>query len=225
MGGYCPVCIIEARKWEMGRKEFPSTYDGTTYYFPSVAIRKKFEGSPAAYVPAFNGDCIVCYAKAGKRVPGVVQHSALYKKRLYLFPSASEKRAFLDAAEQFMNTDLAAEGKCVVCLARAGKHVQGAAKFTEIHNGFRYLFPSAAEQAEFRRQPAKYAATAMKAKVDSAAMRQSISDQSTILTKTINGHRHRKIRLCGMRIRCHTTFRPGRTGSGPINRRRTNHRD
>ena len=45
LDGYCPVCIIEAKKWERGRPEIKSTYDGTTYLFPNAQIKKKFDAS------------------------------------------------------------------------------------------------------------------------------------------------------------------------------------
>ena len=71
LGGYCPVCIIDANKWAKGSPEYEATYDGVTYYFPEEAIKEKFLANPAKYVPALGGDCIVCYAKLGKRSPAV----------------------------------------------------------------------------------------------------------------------------------------------------------
>ena len=75
LGGYCPVCILDANKWVKGSPEHQATYDGVTYYFPDDAIKQKFLENPAKSVPALGGDCIVCYAKLGKRVPGNVNHS------------------------------------------------------------------------------------------------------------------------------------------------------
>jgi len=40
---------------------------------------------------------------------------------------------------------------------KANKRVPGKAEFTEIYKGFRYRFPSADEQAAFRKDPASYA--------------------------------------------------------------------
>ncbi len=85
--GYCPVCILDANKWAKGSPEHQATYDGVTYYFPEEAIKEKFLANPAKYVPALGGDCIVCYAKLGKRVPGSINHTARYDNRLFLFPA------------------------------------------------------------------------------------------------------------------------------------------
>ena len=65
-----------------------------TYYFPNAAVKQTFDAAPARYVPALNGDCIVCYEKAGKRVPGSIRFASLHRGRLLLFPSEAEKRAF-----------------------------------------------------------------------------------------------------------------------------------
>ena len=75
LGGYCPVCILDANKWVKGSPEHQATYDGVTYYLPEEAIKQKFLANPAKYVPALGGDCIVCYVKLGKRVPGSVNYS------------------------------------------------------------------------------------------------------------------------------------------------------
>ena len=52
LGGYCPVCILDANKWAKGSPEHQATYDGVTYYFPEEAIKEKFLANPAKYVPA-----------------------------------------------------------------------------------------------------------------------------------------------------------------------------
>ncbi|QDU07483.1 hypothetical protein [Gimesia aquarii] len=169
--GYCPVCVIEARKWERGRREFHSTYDNVTYFFPNLAIKRKFDQNPVKYVPALAGDCTVCYKKLKKRVPGNIDHVAIYKNRLYLFPGESEKKTFLADPFAFIDTDLAANGLCVVCYKKVNKRVLGNTRFTEIHNGFRYLFPSVREQAEFRRAPDFYALAGMKQETQQISFR------------------------------------------------------
>ncbi|MFK7821873.1 MAG: hypothetical protein AB8G99_24455 [Planctomycetaceae bacterium] len=155
--GYCPVCVIKMKKWMKGTKEHQATYDGVTYYFPGEGPKKEFLKSPEAYVPAMNGDCIACYAMAKKRVPGNIRHSALHQGRLYLFPSDKEKQVFTKNPAKFKNTDLACRGLCSVCKVMAKKEVPGNAKFTAIHNGFRYLFPSDRERQMFVKEPARFA--------------------------------------------------------------------
>ena len=156
LNGYCPVCVVSARKWEKGNPGIASTYDGVTYYFPNQSLKQKFDKAPESFVPALNGDCIVCYEKTGKRVAGNIRFPALHKNRLYLFPSKKEKAMFLAKPARFEMTDLGAKGECIVCLKKAGKHVPGIAKHTVIHDGIRYQFPSASEASMFRKSPANF---------------------------------------------------------------------
>ncbi|KAA1261295.1 YHS domain protein [Rubripirellula obstinata] len=156
LDGYCPVCVVMKKAWEKGSPNISSTFDGVTYYFPGENIKAMFDASPEKFVPALNGDCIVCYEKAGKRVPGTVQHPVLHNSRLYLFPSANEKDAFKANPAEFANTDLGADGECVVCLVKMGKHMPGSTDHTVIHNGLRYLFPSDNEANMFRGSPEQF---------------------------------------------------------------------
>lgn len=154
--GYCPVCIVEMRRWVPGDPQHRAQYDGRTYHFPNDATRLKFLADPARYVPVLGGDCIVCYARSGKRVPGSVRHAAIHQGRLHLFPSHKEKRAFLAHPAEFAEADLAFGGDCAVCLADAGKRVPGDARFTAIHNGLRYRFPTDRQRRAFLADPGKY---------------------------------------------------------------------
>lgn len=156
LDGYCPVCVIEMKAWEKGNPSIQSTFDGVSYLFPSDAIKAKFDANPEKYVPALNGDCIVCYQMAGKRVPGQVQHPALYNNRLYLFPSDAEKESFKANPTAFAKTDLAVDGECIVCLKKMNQHVAGLPEHTVIHDGLRYQFPSEREAAMFRQSPEQF---------------------------------------------------------------------
>jgi YHS domain-containing protein len=137
-------------------------------------------------VPALGGDCIVCYAKLGKRVPGSVNHSVRHENRLFLFPGEEQKQAFLSNPSEFAKMDLALNGDCAVCLVHAQKRVAGKPEFAEIKDGFRYLFVSAREQDEFRKDPAAYVApTSMPAAKESKASQRSAGNDSlTVMGKT-----------------------------------------
>jgi YHS domain-containing protein len=184
--GYCPVCITDAKKWEKGSPDNKATYDGVTYFFPNDTIKQKFVANPARYVPALGGDCTVYYAKLGKRVPGKVQHAVRHDNRVFLFPSEKEREVFLKNAKDFADVDLALNGECAVCLVHLNKHVPGKAEFTEVYHGFRYQFPSAKEQAEFRKDPARYAAAGSKTsgKAEQGNDRPTAKDLLTFTGKT-----------------------------------------
>ncbi|MGF1581022.1 MAG: hypothetical protein ACFCD0_16785 [Gemmataceae bacterium] len=154
--GYCPVCILKAKKWVPGNSQYQSTYDNKTYYFPGAKEKQIFDNDPTSYVPALGGDCTVCYEKIGKRVPGKVKYGAFYNNRVFLFPGAKEQGVFLKTPGAFADVDLALKGDCAVCLVEVKKRVPGKAEFTVIHEGFRYLFPSAKQMKMFQANPQKY---------------------------------------------------------------------
>ncbi len=154
--GYCPVCIVAVKKWVQGSPDHQVTYDGVSYYFPDRDTKQKFVENPAAYVPALGGDCIVCLAKAGKRVAGNIRFASLHENRVYLFPSNDEKAVFDASPDEFENVDLAANGNCIVCSVKMNKEVPGSSEFTAIHNGFRFLFPSDRERQAFLQSPTDF---------------------------------------------------------------------
>ncbi|GAB5405791.1 MAG: hypothetical protein Aurels2KO_40220 [Aureliella sp.] len=181
LDGYCPVCLIEMKKWEKGKESIRSTFDGVTYLFPSDAVKAKFEANPAKYVPALNGDCIVCYEKHGKRVPGKPQFATLNRGRVYLFPSAKELAMFKQSPDAYVNSDLAINGECIVCMAKMNKHVPGSAEHTVFHDGLRYQFPSAREADVFRRSPMQFVSKV------APAMKSAGSAQATNSTVRLVG--------------------------------------
>ena len=177
--GYCPVCIIDAKKWVKGTADHQVTYDGVTYYFPGDGPKQMFVKSPEKYVPALNGDCIACFAMAKKRVPGNIRYASTHRGRLYLFPSNKEKQVFMKTPRKFENTDLAHEGNCSVCRVMANKDVPGKLQYTAMHDGFRYLFPSDKERQMFLKSPAKFADKALTMTMKQTAMRTSFTGKTS----------------------------------------------
>ncbi len=155
--GYCPVCIIEMRKWVRGDSKHRVQYDGKTYYFPGEKQKQMFLADPAKYVPALGGDCTVCFAKMGKRVPGSIHHAAISHNRLFLFPSEDQKKAFLANPAAYADVDLALDGNCAVCLIEMNKEMPGKPEITAIYHGLRYQFPSEKQRKMFLANPRKYA--------------------------------------------------------------------
>ena len=178
--GYCPVCVVEMKKWVRGTSEHTVNYDGKTYAFPGAQQKQMFLADPAKYVPALGGDCTVCFAKMGKRMPGNIRFASLRKKRLYLFPSEDQRSEFRQHADQYANIDLAFGGNCAVCRVEAKKDVAGNPGIVAVHGGMRYLFPSDEQRQMFLSNPEKYA-------VKSAATSQTSSRKSTDKLFAIQG--------------------------------------
>jgi len=156
MDGFCPVCIIEMKRWVRGNAAVSASYDGKMYYFPGQEQKEMFLADPAKYVPALGGDCTVCYVNMKKRVPGSVFHAALSGKRLFLFPNKELQQEFLTNSRKYADVDLALGGNCSVCRVEMGEDVPGKPEIAVVHKGFRYLFPSDEQRKMFLANPAKY---------------------------------------------------------------------
>lgn len=160
--GYCSVCAVMAKKWVAGKPEIVSVYDGMRYYFPSADEKKAFDADPAKYVPALDGDCVVCFKDAGKRIVGQPKFSAMHDGRIYLFPDEVAQKKFLADTKKYANVDMAAGGNCPVCAKMMKKEMPGKAEFASVYKGMRYLFPSAKERTIFDADPAAFVGKDMK---------------------------------------------------------------
>jgi pentapeptide MXKDX repeat protein len=153
LDGYCPVCIIDARKWEKGDPKINSTVDGISYLFPNAVIKAKFDANPQKYVPALNGDCIVCFEKYGKRVAGRVQHAALHRNRLYLFPDDQTKQAFVANPSEYAVTEEAAMKKEAMVkkdtMDKKETMMKKTSMMKDAHNGVRLVGRSGCAACEF----------------------------------------------------------------------------
>lgn len=157
LDGYCPVCIIEMKKWEKGDPRFSTVYDGTTYHFPGEKQKAMFDANPEKYAPAAGGDCVVCKAEMGASMPGKVDFAALQAGRLFLFPSQKEKDVFLANPAKYAQADLAYGGNCAVCKVNYDHDNPGADEFATYYQGKRYLFPNEDLRQAFLADPMKYA--------------------------------------------------------------------
>lgn len=155
---YCSVCAVNAKKWIASKPEIVSAYDGVRYFFPGADEKKLFDADPAKFTPALDGDCVVCWKDAKKRVAGSTKHSAIRDGRIYLFPDEKAQKKFLADPKRYADIDVANGGNCIVCLKMAKKQVAGKAEHASVYKGRRYLFPSAKERATFDADPASFAA-------------------------------------------------------------------
>ncbi|MEM9588539.1 MAG: hypothetical protein AAGA03_14740 [Planctomycetota bacterium] len=155
--GYCPVCVVEMKKWVKGDRSHSASHDGKTYLFPSEDQKRMFLADPKKYTPALGGDCAVCLTDMNKRVPGSLRFAALHQDRLFLFPNQEIKQKFLDDPGKYSAADLALGGKCAVCKVEMKQDVMGSPKFMTSYQGMRYQFPGEEQLRMFKANPKKYA--------------------------------------------------------------------
>ena len=154
--GYCPVSILDMRKWVNGDPAYRVLYDGRTYRFANQQGKRMFEANPAKYVPALGGDCVVALVEMGKRVPGKIRHASFHDGRLFLFSNADAHKMFQARPATYAGADLALGGNCPVCRVNMGQTVAGKPEIAAFHNGLRYFFPAAAQRKAFLANPKKY---------------------------------------------------------------------
>lgn len=97
-GGDCVVCQVEKSHKVAGSVQFAAKHEGRLFLFPDEKAKQVFVANPAKYATAdlaYGGDCAVCQVNMGKRMPGNADHTAVYKGKRYLFPSDTERQAFL----------------------------------------------------------------------------------------------------------------------------------
>jgi YHS domain-containing protein len=157
LDGFCPVRILESKKWVRGDRKFSVLLDGKLYLFPGEDQKQKFLKYVVKYTPALSGDCIVTYVDGQARKRGSVDFTAIHDGRLFMFPSQDEKDQFMKNPEKYQDADLAFDGNCSVCRVELQEDVPGKPEFGMIFLGKRYLFRSQKEKIMFLKQPTKYA--------------------------------------------------------------------
>ena len=100
MGGYSPVAICEGQRWVVGDPKYKAAYRGRTYWLANDGERQRFLTAPRR-VPACCGNDPVVEAEQARHVSGTLDHSALWKGRLYLFASAATFAHFRHAPGRY----------------------------------------------------------------------------------------------------------------------------
>jgi len=159
LNGYCPVCVINMKKWVRGNPAIQASFDGRTYYFPGEEQKQTFLADPEKFAPVLGGDCAVCLADMNQRSPGSVHHAAISGGRLFLFPNAGMKEKFRADPGRYVKADLALGGECAVCRVELNKAVQGKPEISLTYGGMRYQFPGEDQMKMFIANPTKYTGT------------------------------------------------------------------
>lgn len=154
--GYCPVCLVEMKKWIKGDARFAVDYDGKRYMFPGAEQAEMYTQNPLKYLPVLAGDDIVEFARSGERVEGNLSFGVSHKGQSYFFASAENQRMFRSNPNAYADVDLALGGECIVCRVDMNQRVPGSSDWTVIHKGIRFQFPGEEQQAAFLKSPDRY---------------------------------------------------------------------
>jgi YHS domain-containing protein len=102
MGGYCPVQLRENDRWVAGKPDLRTSYQGLVYLFASDAALRRFEAEPEKYAPVRGGDDVVLAAEENRTAPGSVNHSAVWRGRLYLFANSKTLATFQEDPDRYI---------------------------------------------------------------------------------------------------------------------------
>ncbi len=98
LGGDCTVCFANGGKRNPGKVHFSARHNGRLFLFPNDELRQAFKADPKKFENvdlAADGNCVVCRAEAGKKMPGKAEFTAVHKGMRYLFPSDGQRQMFL----------------------------------------------------------------------------------------------------------------------------------
>ncbi len=84
LDGFCPVSLVERKKWVAGDPLWGAIHRGRTYLFCGEGERQRFMANPDRFSPVASGNDPVL-ANQGKAVEGSRKHGVTYEGRIYLF--------------------------------------------------------------------------------------------------------------------------------------------
>jgi len=104
MEGYCPVTLLEQRKWKRSDPKFGAIHRGRTYLFASEAEQQKFLANPDAFSPILSGFDPVVFAQRGQMIEGKRSYGLTYNKQIFLFADEASLQAFSRSPQAFAET-------------------------------------------------------------------------------------------------------------------------
>lgn len=110
LGGDCTVCYVKMKKRVPGNIRQMTLHEGRLYLFPSEKQKQAFLANPAVFADAdlaLDGNCPVCLARMGKKVPGKPEFTAVHNGLRYRFPSDRERQVFLANPKKYAPTGAA----------------------------------------------------------------------------------------------------------------------
>jgi thioredoxin-related protein/YHS domain-containing protein len=101
MEGYCPVTLLEDRKWHKSDPKFGAIHRGRTYLFRTAAEQTKFLTDPDRYSPVLSGLDPVVFAQRGEQVEGKRSYGLTYNRQIYLFADEASLKAFEQSPQAY----------------------------------------------------------------------------------------------------------------------------
>lgn len=99
--GYCPVRLVEEKRWLQGDKRYGIIHQGQLYLFAGADEQRKFWENPGRYAPVAGGYDPVLKFQHGYRVPGTRKYGVFYQDRVHLFACEDTLAEFSKSPNEF----------------------------------------------------------------------------------------------------------------------------
>jgi YHS domain-containing protein len=96
LDGYCPVTLVETKKWKKADPQYGAIHRGRTYLFASADQQKVFLANPDAFAPVLSGYDPVRFATTGQLIEGSRAHGLITPgdNRIFLFADEASLEQF-----------------------------------------------------------------------------------------------------------------------------------
>jgi thiol-disulfide isomerase/thioredoxin/YHS domain-containing protein len=108
LDGFCPVCLVEQRKWVAGNRQYGIEHLGRVYLFERPEERDRFWANPELYSPVLAGNDAVISLERGQSIPGHREFGVFFGQRIYLFADKTSLEKFWKNPNQYANQALQA---------------------------------------------------------------------------------------------------------------------
>ena len=101
LDGYCPVELVEHKRWVKGDPRWGAIHNGRTYLFSGPEQQQRFLPNGDAYSPVMSGNDPVAAIDHNQEVQGKRQFGVFYNRRIYLFADPASKDLFSRSPERY----------------------------------------------------------------------------------------------------------------------------
>ncbi len=99
--GYCPVELVEHKRWVKGDPRWGAIHNGRTYLFAGPEQQQRFLPNGDAYSPVMSGNDPVAAIDHNQEVQGKRKFGVFYNRRIYLFADPASKDLFSRSPERY----------------------------------------------------------------------------------------------------------------------------
>lgn len=94
LDGYCPIELLEGKRWVKGDPRWGAVHMGVTYLFAGQSQQQRFLANPDVYSPVFAGNDPVYFVDNNQAVAGKREFGVYFHDRIYLFANPQARERF-----------------------------------------------------------------------------------------------------------------------------------